>query len=91
MPKRESIGVRQLKNEASRIINEVRERQAEYVVTRHGVPVAEIKPAPEPESPEERRARVKAIMQRLQRLAMEVAKHSVTEKSASELVSEGRR
>lgn len=91
MPKRESIGVRQLKNETSRIINEVRERQAEYVVTRHGVPVAEIRPAPKPASPEERRARVDAIMRRYKRTAREVAKQAVTDKSASQLVSEMRR
>ena len=91
MKKQKTVGIRQLKNETSRIVNEVRERRAEYVVTRRGVPVAEIRPAREPETPEERKARVAAIMKRYDRLAREVAKHAVSDKSASELVSEGRR
>lgn len=50
----ESIGVRDLKNNASRIIRQVRETQAEYVVTVHGAPVAILRPL---DAAEERRRR----------------------------------
>lgn len=38
------IGVRELKNQATEILRDVREQQAEYVVTYHGKPVARILP-----------------------------------------------
>lgn len=38
------IGVRELKNQATEILREVREQQAEYIVTYHGKPVARIVP-----------------------------------------------
>ncbi len=38
------IGVRDLKNQATEILREVREQQAEYIVTYHGKPVARILP-----------------------------------------------
>ncbi len=38
------IGVRELKNQATEILREVREQQAEYIVTYHGKPVARITP-----------------------------------------------
>ncbi|CAN5763752.1 hypothetical protein BH10CHL1_BH10CHL1_39980 [soil metagenome] len=38
------IGVRELKNQATEILREVREQQAEYIVTYHGKPVARILP-----------------------------------------------
>lgn len=51
-----TIGVRELKNEASEIIRAVREEQARYVVTFRGRPVAFITPVrPEALSDEEAR------------------------------------
>jgi prevent-host-death family protein len=38
------VGVRELKNQATEIIREVREQQAEYVITYRGKPVARIVP-----------------------------------------------
>jgi len=38
------IGVRELKNQATEILREVREQQIEYIVTYHGKPVARILP-----------------------------------------------
>jgi prevent-host-death family protein len=38
------IGVRELKNQATEIIREVREQQAEYIVTYRGRPVARLAP-----------------------------------------------
>ena len=42
MPKK--IGVRELKNQTSSIVREVREEAAEYVITHHGQPVALLRP-----------------------------------------------
>lgn len=43
-----TVGVRQLKNEATSIVRDVREHGAEYIVTVAGVPVAILRPcAPE--------------------------------------------
>ena len=39
-----TIGVRELKNEAPRIVREVRETQAEYIVTVRGEPAVIIRP-----------------------------------------------
>ncbi len=44
MKNRKKIGIRRLKNEAPRILSEVREDETEYIVTRHGKPVALISP-----------------------------------------------
>jgi prevent-host-death family protein len=38
------IGVRELKDQATGILREVRERRAEYVITYHGQPVAALIP-----------------------------------------------
>jgi prevent-host-death family protein len=38
------VGVRELKNQATEIIREVREQQAEYIITYRGKPVARIVP-----------------------------------------------
>jgi len=38
------IGVRELKNQATEILRQVREQQAEYIVTYHGKPMALIVP-----------------------------------------------
>jgi prevent-host-death family protein len=39
-----TIGIRELKNQATEILREVRERQAEYIVTYRGKPVAILAP-----------------------------------------------
>ncbi len=42
MPKK--IGVRELKNQTSSIVRQVREEAVEYVITHHGKPVAVLRP-----------------------------------------------
>ena len=39
-----TIGVRELKNQTSRVIRTIREEMAEYVITVHGKPVALLRP-----------------------------------------------
>ena len=46
----ESIGVRELKNQTSRVLRAVREEMAEYVITLHGKPVAVLRPLTDEES-----------------------------------------
>ncbi|HFQ93737.1 MAG TPA: type II toxin-antitoxin system Phd/YefM family antitoxin [Anaerolineae bacterium] len=40
----QEIGIRELKNQTSRIVRRVREEAAEYVITHHGQPVAVLRP-----------------------------------------------
>src|SRR5690606_2052114 len=47
------IGVRELKNNASKIVRAVREEGAEYVVTLHGEPVAVLRPLAEEQEQQE--------------------------------------
>ncbi len=44
MRKRRKVGVRRFKAEATKILSQVREDEAEYVVTRRGQPIALITP-----------------------------------------------
>ena len=45
----DQIGVRELKNQATRILRAVREEMAEYVITLHGEPIAILRPLTEEE------------------------------------------
>ncbi len=90
MEKKKRIGVRRLKNEASRVVNEVRERETEYVVTRRGEPVAVIRPAREADLREERAAQAAGILERLRGTARRVAAAAGAE-SAAAAVSRQRR
>ncbi len=85
------IGVRELRNEASRIVREVREGKAEYVITLRGQPVALLRPFDEEDAQRIRLVcREKALAQAL-RLAREVGKAWTSPKSAVELIEEQRR
>lgn len=87
---RREVGIRQLKNEASKIVREVRERGVEYVVTYRGQPVAELLPISDAESEEERRERIEASLEELWRMAGEVSELAGDE-SAESVVSGQRR
>jgi prevent-host-death family protein len=41
---RQEIGIRELKNQTSSIVRQVREEAAEYIITHHGQPVAYLRP-----------------------------------------------
>lgn len=73
MSKRREIGIRSLKNEVSRVVDEVRERGSEYVVTKHGKPVAVLRPWRLEDSAEARRAAVAEIVSVVSRSANRVA------------------
>lgn len=94
MPK---VGIRELKNDASKIIQAVREEQAEYIVTYRGEPVAVITPIDEagrmtPEERELARAReLEDYWRRWDELAAEIDAAWTSDKSAVELIDEQRR
>jgi prevent-host-death family protein len=86
-----TIGVRELKNQASRVIRAVREEMAEYVVTLRGEPVAILRPLTEEEARRLLEVEIDETLAEMKALAREVAAAWVSDKSAVELVAEQRR
>ncbi len=86
-----TIGVRELKNQTSRIIRAVREEMSEYVVTLRGEPVAVLRPLTEEEAKRLRQVEIDAALAEMKALAQEVAFAWTSEKSGVELVAEQRR
>jgi prevent-host-death family protein len=86
-----TIGVRQLKNQASRIIRAVREEMAEFVVTLRGEPVAILRPLTEDETHRIRLSKVEECLAEMKALAREVTADWVSDRSGVELVEEQRR
>jgi prevent-host-death family protein len=87
----ETIGVRELKNHASRFLRAVREEMAEYVVTLRGEPVAVLRPLTEEEDRRLRKAEIDDALAEMKILAGDVAEAWTSEKSGVELVAEQRR
>ena len=91
------VGVRELKNQATEIIRDVRENRTEYVVTYHGRPGAVLLPVSENWVEEETQKAVKAAASALDAraemdaLRQEIARGWKSQKTAVELVSEQRR
>jgi prevent-host-death family protein len=88
--RRREIGIRELKSSTSKIVNEVRETEGEYVVTKHGRPVAVLRAVRKGELEEGRAARIESVIDRLQRTARAVAA-AAGEESAAAAVSRQRR
>jgi prevent-host-death family protein len=84
------IGVRDLKNRASEIVREVHERDAEYVVTLRGEPVAVLQPFPADEGKLRQVQRDEAL-EKLDSLAKQIARSWRSPKSAVDLIEEQRR
>lgn len=91
MKKEHSIGIRELKNRASRVVDEVREREREYVVTKRGKPVAVLRPWTETDEREARAERVLAGLSDLAGRVATAAEHTAGRPSAAGAVSEQRR
>jgi prevent-host-death family protein len=85
------IGIRELKNQASKIVRAVREEAAEYIITVNGEPVALLRPLSEIESSQQRSEKVAAFLAELDALAHEITAEWQSEKTAVELVNEQRR
>lgn len=85
------IGVRDLKNRASELVREVHERDAEYIVTLRGQPVAVLKPLSDRNERELKRAEREQALSRLDELAEEIARAWRSPQGAVKLVEEQRR
>jgi prevent-host-death family protein len=87
----ETVGVRELKNQASRVIRAVSEEMAEYVITLRGEPVAILRPLTEEERDRLREEQVGTALTEMRNLAEEVAAAWKSGRSGVELVAEQRR
>lgn len=67
-----TIGVRQLKNEATQIVRAVRDEHAQYVITVNGTPVATLRPYSDRDIAGLHRTQAAAEMAAIDRLASEV-------------------
>ena len=88
--RRKTIGIRALKNEVSRVVDEVAERKEEYVVTDRGRPVAVLRPWREEDRAAERAARAEEIIAGIRQIAEKVGAKA-GRRSAAAVVSEQRR
>jgi prevent-host-death family protein len=86
-----TIGIRELKNNTSHIVQMVREESAEYVVTLRGKPVAVIRSYTAEDAELQRYAEIEEELLELQHLGAEIAASWVSPKSAVDLVDEQRR
>ena len=91
------VGVRELKNQATEIIRQVRENQAEYVVTYRGRPVAVLLPVGEDWQDGETERIIEAaepgqeVWAELEALRREIDRSWKSDKTGVELVNEQRR
>lgn len=69
-----TIGVRQLKNEATQIVRAVRDERAQFVITVNGQPVATLRPYSERDIAGLQRTQVAAEMAAIDGLAGEVGR-----------------
>jgi prevent-host-death family protein len=86
-----TIGVRELKNQASKIVRTIREEMAEYIVTVQGKPVAVLRPYTDEDEQQLRQAEVEDNLAEMKHLAKEVASAWTKPKSGVELIDEQRR
>lgn len=85
------IGVRDLKNRASEIVRDVHEREAEYIVTLRGEPVAVLRPISHTSERELRQVERKEALAKLDDLAEQITRSWRSPKTAVKLIEEQRR
>jgi prevent-host-death family protein len=91
------VGVRELKNQTTEIIRQVRENRAEYVVTYRGRPVAVLLPVDEAWLAQETERAIETVepgqdvWAELEALREEIGRSWQSDKTGIELVSEQRR
>jgi prevent-host-death family protein len=86
----EKIGVRELKNQTSKIVRAVREEMAEYIITVHGEPVAVLRPLTQADADQLQREKIEKTLSELDVLAQEIADSWKSEKSGTEILEETR-
>ncbi len=87
---RKRIGIRELKNRASRVVDEVREKEEPYVVTKRGEPVAVLRPWNVEDARADREEYARRVLADLEGLAGRVGR-AAGRRSASAAVSSQRR
>ena len=85
------VGVRELKNQATRIVRSVREEGARYVVTFDGQPVAVLRPFTPDDGDDLRRARADEVIEMLDAYTERISAAWTSSLTASEAVEEQRR
>jgi prevent-host-death family protein len=85
-----TVGVKELKNQATQLVRYVREHQAEVVVTHDGEPVAVLRPFHEDDD-QARSDRLRVALKRADALAKKIADAWTSDLSAAEAVAEQRR
>ncbi len=83
-----TIGVRQLKNEATQIVRAVREQHALYVITVNGQPVATLRPYSERDIAGMQRSQAVSEMAAIERLADSVGEAWMTVPTVEERTDE---
>ncbi len=83
-------GIRELKNQASRIVNEVREEMAEYVITSQSQPVAILRPFSEQDAESIRRRETGQALTEMKSLATEIGNAWKSPRSALEVLDQDR-
>lgn len=86
----EKIGMRELKNQASKIVRSVREEMAEYIITIHGEPVAVLRPLTQADTDQLEREKIEKALADLDVLAQEIAANWTSEKLGAEILQEMR-
>jgi prevent-host-death family protein len=87
----DKIGIRELKNQTSRVLRAVREEMAQYVVTLHGEPIAVLRPLTEEEIESLRREEAQETLIQMKSLAQKVGAAWQSPMSGIEIVAEQRR
>ena len=87
----ETIGVRELKNRASRLLRSVREEMCAYVITLHGEPIAILRPLSTEELQNLEQAQADENIAQMKALAGQVAAAWTSPLSGVELIAEQRR
>lgn len=86
-----TIGVRELKNQTSRIVRTVREESVEYVITLQGKPVAILRPFTDEDDQRLHQTELAKALAEMKSLAAEVAAAWQSPHSGVELIDEQRR
>ena len=84
-------GIRELKNQASRIVSEVRQERAEYVITSQGQPVAMLRPFTSEDEASIRRAEFEQTADEMLSLAAEIGQAWKSPQNGIELIEKQRR
>jgi len=85
------VGIRELKNQTSRLVRHIRQEKAEYIITLKGKPVAILRPFTEQDAEKLRDTEIETALAEMESLAHEIAAAWTSPQSGVELISEQRR